>query len=194
MIRPSRGRTRTTRPRAPRSLPWITWTSSSFLMLTPGTSEHLRRQRDDPHEPLLPQLAGHGTEDPGSPRLPLVVDQHHRVLVELDVRAVRAPLLLGGPHDHCPDDAGPELPLPSRLRHEAAPSSAASRRSVSSVMIRAMSCRTALIIMGLSSWPVASWKRRLNSSSFEASRRAARSSSDRSRNSAARLDASKEEL
>src|SRR5919106_5655055 len=68
-------------------------------MLT-GISQHLRGERDDSHEPFLPQLSGNGTEDAGPSWLPLLVDQHNGVVVELDVRPVGPPLLLRGPHHH----------------------------------------------------------------------------------------------
>src|SRR6476661_6505814 len=62
--------------------------------------QHLRRERDDFHVPLLAQLAGDGPEDTGGPRLARVGDQHRGVLVEPDVGAVLAAGLLGRPHDH----------------------------------------------------------------------------------------------
>src|SRR5262245_38940015 len=81
----SRGRASRTFPRLPRSLPVITWTTSSFLILSGvAISEHLRRQRDDLHEVLLAQLAGHRPEDARPARVELVVDDHGRVLVERD--------------------------------------------------------------------------------------------------------------
>src|SRR6266508_6659292 len=61
--------------------------------------QHLRRERHDLHVPLLAQLAGDGSEDTGGPRLAVVGDQHGGVLVEPYVGAVRAPGLLGRPHD-----------------------------------------------------------------------------------------------
>src|SRR5450830_248377 len=48
-------------------------------------SEHLGSQRHDLHVPLLAQLARDGSEDAGRSRLALLVDDHHRVLVEPDV-------------------------------------------------------------------------------------------------------------
>src|SRR5207237_3199623 len=85
----SRGRTLTTRPRLPRSLPAITSTSSFFFtstvcirVLSYRRSQHLGSQRDDLHEPLLPELPGHGAEDPGAPWVLLLVDQDHGVVVE----------------------------------------------------------------------------------------------------------------
>src|SRR5690349_15511994 len=62
-------------------------------------SEYLRRQRYDLHVPLLAQLTRHRPEDTGRPRLALVVDQYHRVLVEPDVRPILAAGLLHGAHD-----------------------------------------------------------------------------------------------
>src|SRR6185437_4795587 len=64
--------------------------------------QHLRRERDDLHIPLLAQLAGDGSEDAGGPRLAVVGDQDGGVLVEPDVGAVLAPGLLGRPHDDRP--------------------------------------------------------------------------------------------
>src|SRR6266850_4138647 len=69
--------------------------------------EHLRCQRDDLHEPALPQLAGDRAEDAGADRLALIVDEHGGIPVEADVAAVAAALLLARPHDHRLDD----LPL-----------------------------------------------------------------------------------
>src|SRR2546428_11035489 len=110
MTRFSRGRTLTTRPRLPRSLPAITSTSSFFLISTVRislvscqSSQHLGSQRDDLHEPLLPQLSRHRTEDPGAPWVLLFVDQYHGVVVELDVRTVRPTSLLGRSHHHTLD-------------------------------------------------------------------------------------------
>src|SRR5918912_1288950 len=56
--------------------------------------EHLRSQRDDLHVVAVAQLAGHGPEDARPARVALRVDDHGRVLVEGDVRAVGAPELL----------------------------------------------------------------------------------------------------
>src|ERR1700749_5350947 len=88
--------TRRTLPRLPRSLPPTTMTSSSAMILR-DISEHLRGQRHDLHEVTLAQLACHGAEDAGSPRVVLGVDQHRRVLVESDVRPVLAAVGLLGP-------------------------------------------------------------------------------------------------
>src|SRR5215471_4811466 len=68
--------------------------------LPPARLQHFRRQRDDLHEILGPQLARHRTEDAGADRLALLVDQHGRVAVEADRAAVRPPDLLRRAHDH----------------------------------------------------------------------------------------------
>src|SRR5690606_15373382 len=47
-------------------------------------SEHFGCERDDLHELLGAQLAGHGPEDARADRLLLVVEQHGRVAVEAD--------------------------------------------------------------------------------------------------------------
>src|SRR5439155_15369530 len=60
--------------------------------------QHLRRERDDLHEPFLTELPRHRPEDAGPPRVLLLVDQHDRVVVELDVGAVLPPTLLRGTH------------------------------------------------------------------------------------------------
>src|SRR5690606_12930547 len=64
-------------------------------------SEHLRRQRDDLHELLVAQLAPDRPEDARASRLVVVLDEHRGVLVEADVGAVGATLLL-----HRADDDG----------------------------------------------------------------------------------------
>src|SRR5262249_29292433 len=66
--------------------------------------EHLRRQRDDPHEALLPQLATDRAEDARAPRVTAVPDQHRRVLVEADIGAIAAAALLAGAHHDRLDD------------------------------------------------------------------------------------------
>src|SRR6478736_7526974 len=81
-------RTSRTRPCLPRSLrePEMTTTRSPFLIF--AMSEHLRRQRDDLHELLVAQLAAHRAEDARATGLPVVLEDHGGVLVELDVRTV----------------------------------------------------------------------------------------------------------
>src|SRR5947209_19987822 len=49
---------------------------------------HLRRKRDDLHLLRRAQLAGHRPEDAGPDRLPLLVDQHTGIAVELDRKSV----------------------------------------------------------------------------------------------------------
>src|SRR5687768_7960958 len=117
-----------TLPRAPLSLPAMTSTVSPFLTFTPpppagrrrrsaqapepdgslavarSRLEHLRCERNDLHEPLVPQLAAHRAEDAGATRVTAVLDDHSGVLVEADVRPVRAPLLLRGADDDRLDD------------------------------------------------------------------------------------------
>src|SRR5262245_12267749 len=90
-----------TRPSAPLSLPAITLTVSPFLIFIAcfPISEHLRRERDDLHEPLVTQLAADGAEDARAARLTVLPQDDRGVLVELDVRAVRTATLLGGADD-----------------------------------------------------------------------------------------------
>src|SRR5215468_7013360 len=78
----------------------MTMTLSFFLMRARMASEHLGRQREDLHELLGAQLARHRPEDARADRLALIVDQHRRVAVELDIGAVGAADFLGGAHDH----------------------------------------------------------------------------------------------
>src|SRR6266545_2244905 len=95
LLRP--GSTRSTRPLAVMSLPAITITRSSlwiFMVL-----QHLWRETDDLHEALVPQLAAHRAEDARATRVLLLVDDDGSVLVEADVGAVGAALLLLGAHD-----------------------------------------------------------------------------------------------
>src|SRR6266511_72351 len=67
-------------------------------------SHHLRGERDDLHVALPPQLPPDRAEDTRTARIAALLDDHGGVLVELDVRAVDAPLLLGGADDDGPDD------------------------------------------------------------------------------------------
>src|SRR4051794_33223050 len=90
-----------TLPFAPLSLPAITRTVSPFLTFM---SEHLRGEGDDPHELAVAQLAPDRAEDAGPSRLAVVLDQDGGVLVEPDVAAVRATLLLDRAHDDRLDD------------------------------------------------------------------------------------------
>src|SRR5258708_465549 len=63
-------------------------------------SDHLRRERDDLHEPLVAQLAPYRSENAGRARLALIGDEHRGVLVETDVGAIFALGLLGRAYDH----------------------------------------------------------------------------------------------
>src|SRR5215204_62025 len=69
--------------------------------------ENLWCERDDAHEPLVPQLPANGTEDAGAAGLLLFVDEDGGVLVEADVRAVGPPLLLLHADDDAPHDVAP---------------------------------------------------------------------------------------
>src|SRR3954466_12034694 len=97
-----------TSPVLPLSRPVITTTLSPFLIFSfvaislpnPSRSKHFWCQRDDLHELLRTELAGHRAEDAGPDRLALLVDQHRRIAIEADRAAVGAVDLLGGPDDH----------------------------------------------------------------------------------------------
>src|ERR1700712_433832 len=66
--------------------------------------QHLRSQGDDLHELLLAQLAADRAEDAGATRIVVGLDDHGRVLVELDVATVGAAALLDGADDDGFDD------------------------------------------------------------------------------------------
>src|SRR5688572_5196422 len=92
---------RSTVPRLPRSRPVVTMTWSPLRILRiASSSEHFRSERHDLHEALGAQLARHRPEDARADRLELGGQQHRRVRVELDQRAVVAAHALGGAHDH----------------------------------------------------------------------------------------------
>src|SRR5690606_6429806 len=74
--------------------------ASSTPPAAPPNLKHLRSQGNNPHEILLPQLAGDRSKDAGPPRVLLLVDDHRGVLVEADVRAVRALHRTLGPDHH----------------------------------------------------------------------------------------------
>src|SRR3954471_5185371 len=103
-----------TSPTRPLSLPAMTFTRSPlrtcsltlFLALRVWVmSDHLRGERDDAHEALLAELTADRAEDAGATGLRAVGAEDHRgVLVELDVRAVAATVLLDGAHDDGLDD------------------------------------------------------------------------------------------
>src|ERR1035441_6083298 len=56
--------------------------------------QHLRCQRDDPHEALVAQLSAYRAEDAGPAWLLLIIDEDCGVLVEADVAPVWPALLL----------------------------------------------------------------------------------------------------
>src|SRR5688500_71792 len=60
--------------------------------------ETLGRKRDDLQALLLAQSAGYRSEDAGTHRLARLVDEHGRVLVETDIRAVAATVFLARAH------------------------------------------------------------------------------------------------
>src|SRR5215211_6824186 len=83
----------------------MTLTVSSLWMFTPGMSQHLRGERDDLHEATFAELARDRAEDARAARVLRVGRQDHdRVVVEADVRAVGPAALLGGPNDDGLDD------------------------------------------------------------------------------------------
>src|SRR3569833_3187249 len=94
-------------PRLPLSLPVITMTSSPFLILRIARppwlllhrSQHFGRERHDLHELFGSELAGLGPEVAGTDRLELVIEQHRRIAVEADQRAIGAAHALTGTHD-----------------------------------------------------------------------------------------------
>src|SRR3984957_1163585 len=125
--------TRRTRPCLPLSLPAITSTLSFRLILIPAITlslprrscypgagprftcctlprtegvklNDLRRERDDLEELLLAKLAGYRTKDAGADRLVDVVDYNGGVLVETNVRAIAAAILLARADDDSLDD------------------------------------------------------------------------------------------
>src|SRR5574340_771901 len=103
-----RGFTDRTRPVFPASRPASTFTSSPLrsailyrliscaLIALP----HFRSERDDFGVLLVAQLSGYRAEHAGSHGLPGVVNQHRRIVVKPDVRAVLAPRFLAHAHDH----------------------------------------------------------------------------------------------
>src|SRR5690606_1430340 len=90
-----------TLPRLPLSRPAITMTSSPVrILFMVASSEDLRGQRHDLHELLGAQLARERAEDAGADGLQLGVEQHSRVAVELDQRAILAADAFGGANHH----------------------------------------------------------------------------------------------
>src|SRR5579864_3502169 len=110
----STGKTRSTRPSLPLSRPVMTRTVSLRRISTftcgmtflssqssePGSLQHLGCEGDDLQEFLFAQLAGDRPEDARPDRLAGLVDEHGGVLVEADVGAILAAVLLAGAYDH----------------------------------------------------------------------------------------------
>ena len=63
-------------------------------------TERAMRGELDFHELLLAKLTADGAEDARAARLPVVPEEDGGVLIEADVRAVRAPALLADAHDN----------------------------------------------------------------------------------------------
>src|SRR5690554_558067 len=97
-----------TLPCLPRSPPrsWrrpeMTCTRSPFLML--AISDYLRCQRDDLHELLVAKLATDRSEDARAAGVPVTLEEHSGILIELDVGAVGSTGLLLGANDDRLDD------------------------------------------------------------------------------------------
>src|SRR5680860_25746 len=100
-------------PRCPLLRPAITSTISPrrifrivslpFVDLSPwplNGLEHFRRQRNNPHILAFTQLTANRAEYSGSTRRTLWIDQHRRIVVELNVAAIRAAIFLSGAYDH----------------------------------------------------------------------------------------------
>src|SRR4051812_23292929 len=64
----------------------------------PAPLQYLWRERDNLHELLLAQLAGHRAEDARAARSVLGSYDHRRVVIEADVRPIRAQVLFGRSH------------------------------------------------------------------------------------------------
>src|SRR5678815_2316957 len=90
------GSTLMTVPRRPFSRPAITTTSSPLRILF--MSQHFRCERDDLHELRGAQLPGHRPEDARADGLELVGEQHCRIAVEADQRAIGATHAVRGAH------------------------------------------------------------------------------------------------
>src|SRR2546423_8073400 len=109
MRRASFGSTFKTSPRLPLSRPVMTTTWSPFLIfsltvivrtLRASPLQHFRRETDDLHELLGPELARDGAENARANRLALLGDEHSGVAIEADRTAVGAPNLACGAHDN----------------------------------------------------------------------------------------------
>src|ERR1044071_3218974 len=99
------GSTRNTLPVLPRSLPPITMTLSFLRICTSkalldAVLKHFRRERDDLHELLGPELARHRAEDTRADGLFLVVDHHRRIVIKANITAVGPAQFFGRAHHH----------------------------------------------------------------------------------------------
>src|SRR5689334_18727992 len=98
------GRTRSTLPVFPLSLPPITMTLS-FLRICTRSSlnprlQYFRCERNYLHKFLGPELARHRTENTCADRFRLIIDQHCGVIIEANIRAIRPAKFFGGAHHH----------------------------------------------------------------------------------------------
>src|SRR5262249_33562034 len=62
--------------------------------------QYLWRQRDDLHERPLAQLASDRPKDASTTRVVFLTDDHGGVVVEANMRAIRAHILFRRPYDH----------------------------------------------------------------------------------------------
>src|SRR5262245_51285801 len=112
-------------PRLPLSLPAITITSSPLRMRSIARSldffvslcllQDFRCERDDLHESLRAKFARHRPENAGADGFELRVQQHGRVVVELDRGAIAAAEALRGTNHHGAVDLA-LLDAPARRR------------------------------------------------------------------------------
>src|SRR5208283_3183559 len=75
-------------------------TGSRLSFFKSAMSDHLRGKRDDFHELLVAEFAGHGSEYARSHRFVDFVDQHGRVRIETNVAAVAPSRFLAHAYDH----------------------------------------------------------------------------------------------
>src|SRR6267378_2677790 len=79
------------------------WTVSPFFIFItlPQTLQRLWRQRYDLHESPVTQLTGHAAKYACALGVHgLAVEDHRRVVVETDIRAIGTPILFHSSHDH----------------------------------------------------------------------------------------------
>src|SRR3989338_3597749 len=88
---PLPGMTRRILPFFPRSLPLKTSTWSPFFNLAGMVLSYLRGQRYDLHIIAVAQLARHGAKNARPDGVPLLVDEHRRVIIKTDIGTVRPP-------------------------------------------------------------------------------------------------------